>query len=246
MLRSVMVDSLIDRHSEESRFDPWFATFAHPTNTYNNGAMPERIDYLMYRCSPNIKMRTYDFTLPQITGKDGSGRPMSVSDHESLHAEFIVEMNTKDYSGVASENDYVPRRNKKRTYDPTDRSGLGYDDLLDIKDDESLYIQDPYSDYESDNTDILGQKSKYKTSIYTSEGPTYDSAEDFHVEIEDETKYSPKKTNAITRKDTKPLASFDKYLQVLYLLNLTSESQVDEFESNRIISNVDTRSDLDY
>ena len=102
MLRSVMVDSLIDRHSEDSRFDPWFATFAHPTNTYGKGALPERIDYLMYRCGPNIQMRTYDFKLPLIMGIDASGKPMSVSDHEALHAEFIVEM--KDAKGTTGKD----------------------------------------------------------------------------------------------------------------------------------------------
>ena len=94
MLRSVMVDSLIDRYSEESSIDPRFATWAHPTNTYSEGTdwIPERIDYLMYSCSPNITMRTYDFKLPMVIGKDEYGKAMSVSDHESLLAEFIIEM----------------------------------------------------------------------------------------------------------------------------------------------------------
>ena len=90
MLRSVMTDSLIDSNSKESSNDPRFATWGNPTNTYGEGHIPERIDYIMYRGSPNITMRTYDFKLPMIIGKDASGSAMSVSDHESLHAEFII------------------------------------------------------------------------------------------------------------------------------------------------------------
>ena len=245
MLRSVMVDSLLDRHSEESRFDPWFATFAHPTNTYGKGAMPERIDYLMYRCSPNIKMRTYDFKLPMLMGKDASGRPMSVSDHESLHAEFIVEMEPEEQTrAVSSENKYPPRYTNRRNYYPTDRSGVSYDDLLALEEeDESLYIQDDYSDYEIYKT--ATKNNNNLETKHTSRLPGRDRV--VGLSDNDQT-YSTLKEPKATTHSTEFLENmkFDKYAQVLYLLNLTSDTTIENFESNKIQSAIDKNGDEDY
>ena len=244
MLRSVMVDSLLDRHSEESRFDPWFATFAHPTNTYGKGAMPERIDYLMYRCSPNIKMRTYDFKLPMLMGKDASGRPMSVSDHESLHAEFIVEMEPEEETrAVNNKNKYPPRYTNRRNYYPTDRSGVSYDDLLALEEeDETLYIQDDYGDYETYKTATKKTNNPEAEHMYLQPG------RDRVVELSENDQTNPtlKETKASTHTKFLQNMKFDKYAQVLYLLNLTSDTTIENFESNKIQSAIDKKGDEDY
>jgi hypothetical protein len=236
MLRSVMVDSLIDRHSEESRFDPWFATFAHPTNTYGNGAMPERIDYLMYRCNSNIKMRTYDFKLPLLMGKDASGQAMSVSDHEAMHAEFIIEMQNVEGQTRQTDNNYNPRYTKKSTYYPTDRSGLSYDDLLGIKD-ERVFVQDPYSEYGSYEFKMPEeiQKSKNGTSQHTIKvASNVNNIESHRKDGSDRIKNKYRNVKATVKKEFDRVLQYDKYHQVLYLLNLTSDPQTAEFESNRI------------
>ena len=228
-----MVDSLIDRHSEESRFDPWFATFAHPTNTYGKGAMPERIDYLMYRCSPNIKMRTYDFKLPLLMGKDASGRPMSVSDHEALHAEFIIEMPSV---GGHTDNNYDPRYTKKRKHYPTDRSGLTYDDLLGLKD-ESFLMQDPYKEYGSYEPEMPEEinKSKNSTYLHTKKVPSNINNVQSHRKTGSaRNKSNHQNTNTMQKQEFNQVLEYDKYHQVLYLLNLTSDPQTEKFESNRI------------
>ena len=244
MLRSVMVDSLIDRHGESSRFDPWYATFAHPTNTYGGGAMPERIDYLMYRCSPNIKMRTYDFSLPLIMGKDASGRPMSVSDHESLHVEFIVEMKTKNQVSGVPNKDYALRHTRRRIYYQTDRSGLSYGDRLIPKKGSTIFSQD-------NNSDIHSYKSDNKKLNVTSDSSSEVLNNENEILLRN--KVSSKKQvqekvpeRNIKKSDGLTRAKFDKYHQVLYLLNLTSDTQKQEYESNRIKSIIDTKSDLNY
>ena len=244
MLRSVMVDSLIDRHGESSRFDPWYATFAHPTNTYGGGAMPERIDYLMYRCSPSIKMRTYDFSLPLIMGKDASGRPMSVSDHESLHVEFIVEMKTKNQVSGAPNKDYAPRHKRRRIYYQTDRSGLSYGDRLIPKTDSTILVQDINSDihsYKSDNKKLnVTSDSSLKGLNNENDIPLRKKVSSRNQIQEEGPERKIKTSDGLTK------AKFDKYHQVLYLLNLTSDTQKHEYESNRLKSTIDTKSDLNY
>ena len=242
MLRSVMVDSLLDRYSEEARFDPWFATFAHPTNTYGDGAIPERIDYLMYRCSPDVKMRTYNFKLPLIMGKDASGRPMSVSDHEGLHAEYIVER----IPNQVSMTNNVPRYTKKRTY-PTDRSGLSYDDLLALKSEESSTIRPDYSDYDA-KTSLSEHFFHNQTSKNTSEGTNNVNVAELHHKVERHRlkNNEHKKTKVTGNKEDIQVVNFDKYQQVLYLLNLTSDSHAEDFESNKLQSSVDSNTDPHY
>ena len=39
---------------------------------------------------------------------------------------------------------------------------------------------------------------------------------------------------------------FDKYAQVLYLLNLTSDTTIENFESNKVQSAIDRKGDEDY
>ena len=249
MLRSVMVDSLIERHGETSRFDPWYATFAHPTNTYGKGAMPERIDYLMYRCSPHIKMRTYDFTLPLIMGKDASGRPMSVSDHEALHVKFIVEMrkeNQVSSTGVVNK-DYAPRHTRRRIYYNTDRSGLSYGDRLIPKTSSTIFTQYNNSDIHSYKSDIKKQNTSSETLI---EELFSGSEITYHNKVSGyRTREKDLETKAIGS-DERTQTKFDKYHQVLYLLNLTSSdttTQKQDYESNRIKPIIDTISDdLNY
>ena len=90
-LRTVLADSLTDKFNEDSSFHPFFATFGNDKNTYKGTAIPERIDYLMFSCAPRMKMKTYNFIMPFHVGKDRRGNAMSISDHEGLYAEFLVE-----------------------------------------------------------------------------------------------------------------------------------------------------------
>jgi len=91
ILRTVAADSLTDVFDEDSSFHPFFSTYGNPKNTYKGTAIPERIDYLMYSSSPAVKMRSLRFIMPFLMGKDKEGNAMSVSDHEGLYAEFLVE-----------------------------------------------------------------------------------------------------------------------------------------------------------
>ena len=49
-------DSLIEKHPTAS-FHPVFATFGNAENTYTHKAVPERIDYLMFRAKSHIDMK---------------------------------------------------------------------------------------------------------------------------------------------------------------------------------------------
>ena len=277
MLRSVMTDALLDRHSEEASFDPWFATFAHPTNTYGNGAAPERIDYLMYRPSPRVKMRTYDFWLPLVMGKDAAGRPMSVSDHEGLHAEFIVEKRVNegtDLKAIYDNKSFTP----KRTYYPMDRSGLSYAELQSL--DENVPV--PFSDgsnYKRNNSTPETQVfHKQMTKYVASVGPTHVEATELnHNGIEDiSNSLSSASNSSAVSSDNMPNSSettvvsssnpiihsdisheildrigrkrekvkstqktatneiFDRYKQVLFLLNLTVNTSTEDVDTNKL------------
>ena len=244
MLRSVMVDSLIDRHSEDSRFDPWFATFAHPTNTYGKGALPERIDYLMYRCGPNIKMRTYDFKLPLIMGIDASGKPMSVSDHEALHAEFIVEMKGAKGTAGHTNHNYISQHKEKTTYYPTDRLGLSYDDLLDLKE-EVFYMQDPYSEIDPHTSKMTEATAKNDTSGHITKVPNNGSVESRH-EVDSNRVSINQNTVTTVKKEPNRVLQYDKYHRVLYMLNLTSGSEIAHIENNRLNSAAYHNSDSNF
>ena len=91
MLRSVMQDSLIDRFGEDASFHPFFSTFGNPTNTYSSGAIPERIDFLLFASRKDVKMRTFNYVLPNLMGRQADGNLISLSDHEAIHAEYLVE-----------------------------------------------------------------------------------------------------------------------------------------------------------
>merc|ERR1719412_2780640 len=82
---------------------------------------------------------------------------MSVSDHESLHVEFIIEMKKVGEQAGQTRTNYAPRYTKKRTYYPTDRSGLSYGDLLNNKEEGSV-MQDPYSEYGTYTSQIPEEK----------------------------------------------------------------------------------------
>ncbi len=91
VLRSVMTDALCDRFPDAS-LHPWFATFGNVRNTYTGDACPERIDYLMFWARPGLHMRTTDFVMPMFMTRNGRDQLISLSDHEALHAEFLVEI----------------------------------------------------------------------------------------------------------------------------------------------------------
>lgn len=90
LLTSIMTDALVDRYPEAS-WHPWFATFGNRHNTYSSEYAPERIDYLMYWAAPHVAMCTLNFTMPMYTTKSRKGDIVSLSDHEALNAEFLIE-----------------------------------------------------------------------------------------------------------------------------------------------------------
>ena len=75
----------------DASWHPWFATFGNHHNTYSASDAPERIDYLMYWAAPQIAMCTLNFTMPMYTTKNRKGDTVSLSDHEALNAEFLIE-----------------------------------------------------------------------------------------------------------------------------------------------------------
>lgn len=95
LLTSIMTDSLVDKYPEAS-WHPWFATFGNQYNTYSSGSSPERIDYLMYWAAPDLAMCTLNFTMPMFTTQNKKGQVVSLSDHEALRAEFLIERRTKN------------------------------------------------------------------------------------------------------------------------------------------------------
>lgn len=90
MLCSVLTDSMTDKYPGAS-LHPVFASFGNVENSYTGGSPPERIDYLMYRPKDDVKMRTYDFSMPLFMTHGVDGKIISLSDHEALFANFIVE-----------------------------------------------------------------------------------------------------------------------------------------------------------
>merc|ERR1712025_881051 len=96
LLTSIMTDSLVDRYPDAS-WHPWFATFGNHHNTYSASDAPERIDYLMYWAAPHIAMCTRNFTMPMYTTINRKGNVVSLSDHEALDAEFLIERRSTPY-----------------------------------------------------------------------------------------------------------------------------------------------------
>ena len=85
-----MVDSFLEMFPYEEGNEN-FATYANPLNNYGKNEVPERIDYLMYWAAPFIHMETTNFSLPQHTTMNEKGEHVSLSDHEALFAEFLIE-----------------------------------------------------------------------------------------------------------------------------------------------------------
>lgn len=75
----------------DASWHPWFATFGNRYNTYSAADSPERIDYLMYWAAPHVAMCTLNFTMPMYTTVNDKGETASLSDHEALRAEFLIE-----------------------------------------------------------------------------------------------------------------------------------------------------------
>ena len=92
LLTSYMTDAMLNKYRGQSD-NPWFATFGNRYNTYTKPSdIPERIDYLMYRVdSPNIVLKCINFTMPMHTTKNKKGKVVSLSDHEFLLADFLIE-----------------------------------------------------------------------------------------------------------------------------------------------------------
>jgi len=90
LLTSLMTDSLVDRYPEAS-LHHWFATYGNHHNTYSSGDDAVRIDYLMYWAAPQVAMCTANFTMPMYTTKNRDGHVVSLSDHEALSGEFLIE-----------------------------------------------------------------------------------------------------------------------------------------------------------
>lgn len=90
LLTSLMTDSLVDRYPEAS-LHHWFATYGNHHNTYSSRDDAVRIDYLMYWAAPHVAMCTANFTMPMYTTRNGKGQVVSLSDHEALSAEFLIE-----------------------------------------------------------------------------------------------------------------------------------------------------------
>ena len=90
ILTSLMKDSLMDRYPEIISKDSVFATYNNRHNTYADGN-PERIDYLMYWAGPHVALVTSQYTMPILRTINSKGRAVSLSDHEALSVEFIIE-----------------------------------------------------------------------------------------------------------------------------------------------------------
>lgn len=91
ILRSILNDSLTDMYPDAS-YHPWFATFGNLQNSYTRGALPERIDYLMYSSRPGLHMTTSKFVMPMFITRNRKSKLVSLSDHEALHVEFRVDV----------------------------------------------------------------------------------------------------------------------------------------------------------
>ena len=85
-----MTDALVDKYPNTSNH-PGFATFGNPQNTYTHTSLPQRIDYIMFWSTPNISMKTADFIMPRYTTLNSNGKILSLSDHEALHANFLIK-----------------------------------------------------------------------------------------------------------------------------------------------------------
>lgn len=127
LLTSLMTDSLVDKYPNAS-YHPWFATFGNHHNTYTHDSLPERIDYLMYWAAPNVAMKTVNFTMPMFNTVNKEGQVVSLSDHEALQADFLIERRPAAHRRPLHRNDKyfrynLPRRSRnppprKRPFDP--------------------------------------------------------------------------------------------------------------------------------
>ena len=90
LLTSLMTDALVDKYPNASHH-PWFATYGNGHNTYTHDSLPERIDYLMYWAAPNTAMKCVNFTMPMFSTTNSEGNLVSLSDHEALQADFLIE-----------------------------------------------------------------------------------------------------------------------------------------------------------
>jgi len=128
LLTSIMTDSLVDSMYPDASWHPWFATFGNHHNTYSASDAPERIDYLMYWAAPHIAMCTRNFTMPMFTTKNGKGNVVSLSDHEALDVEFLIERRSAPYHyrksslPILEKNDNLDRKSSSPSSYPVPKS----------------------------------------------------------------------------------------------------------------------------
>ena len=66
-------------------------TLGREGNTYTGEHCPVRIDYLMHWADQSRwEMATVDFKIPNISVTKANGDIVSISDHEPLHAEYLI------------------------------------------------------------------------------------------------------------------------------------------------------------
>ena len=117
LLTSYLTDALVDKYPTDSD-NPWFATFGNHHNTYTKeSTIPERIDYLMYWAAPDTAMKCVNFTMPMYTTRNNKGKIVSLSDHEALQADFLIEKLPRPPGGHAVAAPPPPRiRSRKDNF----------------------------------------------------------------------------------------------------------------------------------
>ena len=130
ILRGIMNDTLTDMYPDAS-YHPWFATFGNLQNSYTAEALPERIDYLLYRGRPELNMRTKKFVMPMFITRNRKHKLISISDHEALHVEFLVDV--QNYHSLRRKRlDLGGRESDYQTsFSPSEMSYYAHENYLD-------------------------------------------------------------------------------------------------------------------
>ena len=85
-----MTDSFVERYPSEVD-NPQFATYGRDGNTFTGSKPDEILDYLMHWADPSEwAMATEVFKLPQYKATNAFGQLVSITDHEPLHAEYLI------------------------------------------------------------------------------------------------------------------------------------------------------------
>lgn len=98
-----MIDSFVDRYPYQVG-NPDFATHGKAGNTYSGKKPDKTVDYLMHWADPSgWTMATADFKIPEYKAINSDGKEVSISDHEPLHAEYLIVPNDQDESKFLSQ-----------------------------------------------------------------------------------------------------------------------------------------------